>query len=69
MRELGDSEEPRRGSDVAEKVWIRCVSEFLCDEDIPESASPSERLEKSIALTIQFVMSSPPADGGSNGGH
>jgi hypothetical protein len=64
MRELGDSRSASRGLDAAERVWIECISAFLGDEDIPESASPRQRLETAIALTIQFVMGSPAAGAG-----
>lgn len=64
MRELGERRRPGRGLRGAERVWILCVSKFLEDEDIPEDASPSERLEQAIVLTIQFVMASTPGNGG-----
>jgi hypothetical protein len=64
MRELGERNSPGRGLRGAEPVWILCVSKLLEDEDIPETASPSERVERAIALTIQFVMASPRGSGG-----
>jgi hypothetical protein len=64
MRDLGERNSPGRGLRGAERVWILCVSKFLEDEDIPETASRSERLDQAIALTIQFVMTSPPGSGG-----